>query len=117
MVPRAGAAATAGQGSGTRAAPPGEGAAESELEGDVVVAGGRAATAARGRAGGLEVARVGGNVGARREAVAAAHVVVAAAEELHGVGHDVDRLALVAVGVFPLAPLEAAVDGHRPALG
>src|SRR5919198_2962919 len=117
MVPRAGAAATAGQGSGTRAAPPREGAAGAGLEGDVVVAGGGAAATARGRAGGLEVARVGGDVRPRREAVAAAHRVVAAAQELHGVRHDVDRLALVAVLVLPLAPLEAAVDGDGPALG
>src|SRR4026207_1031461 len=39
----------------------------------------------------------------------------AAAEELHGVGDDLGRLALVAV-LLPLAPLEAAVDGHGPSL-
>ena len=44
--------------------------------------------------------------------------VVAAAEELHGVGDDVDRLALVAgLALLPLAPLQAAVEGDRPALG
>ena len=50
-------------------------------------------------------------------AAAAAAAVVTAAEELHGVGDDVDRLALVALLVLPLAPLEAAVDGDRAALG
>src|SRR5205085_7011981 len=40
----------------------------------------------------------------------------AAAEELHGVGDDLDRLALGAVLRLPLAPFEAPVDRHRAAL-
>src|SRR3954454_20190820 len=43
--------------------------------------------------------------------------VVARAEELDAVGDDVDGGALVVFFVGPLAPLEAAVDGDRPALG
>src|SRR5699024_1950040 len=89
------------------------------LERDVVVT--RRGGAASGRrAGGLEVARVGRDVGARGEAAvaAAAHAgVVAAAEELDRVGHDLDVLAVVALLVLPLAPLEATVDRHRAALG
>src|SRR5262249_28731555 len=46
----------------------------------------------------------------------AALPVAAAAEELHGVGDDLDRLALRAVLGLPLAPVEAAVDADRPAL-
>ena len=42
--------------------------------------------------------------------------VAAAAEELHGVGDDLDRLALGAVLGVPLAPLEPAVDRDRPSL-
>src|SRR6266566_4182325 len=41
----------------------------------------------------------------------------AAAEELHGVRDDLDRLPLGAVLRLPLAPLEATVDGDRAALG
>ena len=73
-----------------------------------------------GAPAGCEVARVGRDVGARGEAVAAAAAhagVVAAAEELDGVGDDLDGLALVALLVLPLAPLEAAVDRDRAALG
>src|SRR3954447_5534535 len=106
------------QGSGTWAAPPCGGAAAVGLERNVVVS--RRRVAARGgRAGGLEVARVGRDVGPGGEAVAAAaHArVVAAAEELHGLGDDLDVLALVAVLVLPLAPLEAAVDGDGAPLG
>src|SRR3954447_4237647 len=106
------------QGSETWAAPPYGGAAAAGLERDVVVARGGAG-ARGGRAGGLEVARVGGNVGPGGEAVAAAASarVVAAAEELHGLGDDLDVLALVAVLVLPLAPLQAPVDRDRAALG
>src|SRR5687768_3683492 len=77
------------------------------LERDVVV---RRGAGARGGAGGLEVAVVDRHVGARGEpAAAAGRAVLAAAQELHGVGHDLDALALVAVLRLPLAPLEAAV--------
>src|SRR4051812_19348586 len=87
------------------------------LERDVVFARRRGAASGR-RAGGLEVARVGRDVGPRGEPVAAAHAgVVAAAEELHRLGDDLDVLALVAVLVLPFAPLEATVDRHRTALG
>jgi len=41
----------------------------------------------------------------------------AAAEELHGVGDDLDRLALRAVLRLPLTPVEAAVDADGAALG
>ena len=41
----------------------------------------------------------------------------AAAEELDGVGDDLDRLALRAVLGIPLAPFEPAVDPDRPSLG
>src|SRR4051794_14787866 len=63
------------------------------LERDVVVR--RVAAAAERRARGLEVAVVDRDVGgARREAAAASAAgeaaLVAAAEELHGVGHDLD---------------------------
>src|SRR3954451_1063904 len=85
------------------------------LERDVVVARGRARPTA-GR-GGREVVRVDGDVRAGAEAVARrAAVVPRAREELDGVGDDVDRLALVAL-LLPLAPLEAAVDRDRAALG
>ena len=43
--------------------------------------------------------------------------VAAAAEELDAVGDDLDRLALGAVLGLPLAPVEAAVDPDRAALG
>src|SRR5207247_2154484 len=88
----------ASQVSGSRALP---------LERDVVVArGGRA-----GRGGG-EVAGVDRDVGPRGEAVAGgvAAGLVTSSEELHRVRDDVDRLALVAVLVLELAPLEASVD-------
>src|SRR5581483_12021024 len=39
-----------------------------------------------------------------------------AAEELHGLGDDLDRLPLLAVLGLPLAPVEAAVDRDGPAL-
>src|SRR3954469_9538345 len=54
----------------------------------------------------------------RHELVAAAFAaaLAAAAEELDGVGDDLDGLALLAVLRFPLAPFEAAVDRDRPAL-
>src|SRR5919199_307210 len=66
---------------------------------------------------GREVVRVDGDVGARREAVAAAARVVARArEELDRVGDDVDPLAVVALLVLPLAPLEAPVDRDGAAL-
>src|SRR4051794_19806840 len=50
-------------------------------------------------------------------AAAAAAVLVTAAEELHGLGDDLDRLALGAVLRRPLAPVQAAVDADRAALG
>src|SRR6218665_603170 len=89
------------------------------LERDVVVRG--AATAG---GCGLEVGGVRGDVGLRREALTAATAVAATlesalaatTEELDRVGDDVDRLALVALLVLPLAPLETAVDRDRPAL-
>src|SRR4051794_27682624 len=86
------------------------------LERNVVVARGRARRRA-GRGGG-EVVRVDGDVRAGAEAVARRAALVARArEELDRVGDDVYRLALLAVLALPLAPLEAAVDGDRPALG
>src|SRR3954453_16292562 len=86
------------------------------LERDVVV-GRRSARRAAGR-GGCEVVRVDGDVGAGAEAVAGrAAVVTRAREELHRIGDDVDRLALLAVVALPLAPLEAAVDRDGAALG
>src|SRR3954447_4270093 len=54
--------------------------------------------------------------GAGGESVPRPGRVAPPAEELHGVGDDLDRLALVAVLARPLAPLEAPVDGDRPAL-
>jgi hypothetical protein len=68
---------------------------------------------------GREVVRVDRDVRAGGEAVAAAvaGVVARAREELDRVGDDVDALAVVAVLVLPLAPLEAAVDRDRAALG
>src|ERR1044072_6226938 len=89
------------------------------LERDVVVARGGRAVSGR-RAGRLEVARVGRDVRPRGEAVAAAPAhagVVAAAEELDRVGHDLDVLAVVALLVLPLAPLQGTVDRHRADLG
>jgi hypothetical protein len=38
-----------------------------------------------------------------------------ASQELDGVGDDLDGLALGAVLALPLAPVEASVDGYRPA--
>src|SRR5919198_3110390 len=88
---------------------------DGRLERDVVVGRRRRARAA-GR-GGREVLGVDGDMGAGREAAAVAAAVVArAGEELHRVGDDVDRLALLALLVLPLAPLEAAVDRDRTAL-
>ena len=55
--------------------------------------------------------------GREAAAVAAAGVVARAGEELHRVGDDVDRLALLALRALPLTPLQAPVDGHRTALG
>src|SRR3954468_17142153 len=55
---------------------------------------------------------------AREAAAAPAAGVVTAAEELDRLGDDVDRGAVLAgVLVLPLAPLQAAVDGDRAALG
>src|SRR5688500_5390975 len=83
------------------------------LERDVVV--GRAA-AARGRRG--EVADVGRDVALRREAASVlSPAAMRTAEELIRVGDDLDRLAVVALLVLPLAPLEATVDRDRAALG
>src|SRR5437764_690153 len=53
----------------------------------------------------------------RRGAEPAAAALAAAAEELHGVGDDLDRLALRAVLRVPLAPLEPAVDCDGTTLG
>src|SRR4051812_46598908 len=85
------------------------------LEGDVVLAAGGAA-AGGGRGRGLQVALVDRDVAAAREAIAVAGTLLAAAEELHRLGDDVDALALVALLVLPLAPLQAPVDGHGAAL-
>src|SRR5215208_7137327 len=63
-----------------------------------------------------EVRRVGGDVALRRE-TATVLAALAGAEELNGVGNDIDRLPLLAVVPLPFAPLEAAVDGHRASLG
>src|ERR1700712_5007036 len=93
------------------------------LERDVVV---RRCRDGRGDGGGLrgaaEVGRVDRDVGARREPAAgltaAAVVVVAAAQELDGVGDDLDLGAVLArLLVLPLRPLEAAVARDRTALG
>src|SRR4051812_46102006 len=84
-------------------------------ERDVVFAGAAASAGGRGRRG-LQGALVHGDVAAGLEAVPAAAALLAAAEELDGVGDDVDALALVAVLVLPLAPLETPVDRHGAAL-
>ena len=63
----------------------------------------------------LEVPGVRGNVALRREA-ATVLATLAGAEELDGIGNDIHRLALVALLVLPLAPLEPSVDRHRAAL-
>src|SRR5690606_15612537 len=86
------------------------------LEGDVVVG-----AAARGGADRIaEVGGVGGDVGAREGLAslpAAAGSVVTTAEELDGLGDDVDLRALAAaVLVLPGAPAQAPVDRDRPAL-
>src|SRR3954453_10991787 len=84
------------------------------LERDVVV---------RSGTGGcrLEVAGVRRDVTLRGEALpatVATAAVVAAAEELHGVGHDFNGRAVGAsLLVLPLTPLEPAVDRDRAALG
>ena len=76
------------------------------LERDVVVGGSAEICVGALRcAGGHELVRL-----------AAAARAVAAAEELHGVGDHLDRLALGAVLGLPLAPLEAPVDSDRAAL-
>src|SRR5512132_4381173 len=88
------------------------------LERDVVVRRGAPRRGAAAGRGGREVVRVDGNVRAGAEAVARRSAVVARArEELHRVGDDVDRLALVALAVLELAPLEAAVDRDGAPLG
>src|SRR5439155_12857184 len=74
------------------------------LERDVVV-----------RRGGAHVG-VGGRARRHELSLAAALSVAAAAEELHRLGDDLDRLALGAVLRLPLAPVEPAVDGDRAAL-
>src|SRR5579875_1782207 len=43
--------------------------------------------------------------------------IIAAAEELHGLGDDIDRLTLLLILAHPLAPAQAAVDRHAPPLG
>src|SRR4029077_5524394 len=90
-------------------------AGPSRLEGNVVVT-----AAADGCA--LEVRGVRGHVAAGAEdANAVATALTAAvprAEELDRVGDDADRLPLTAaVFRLPLAPVEASLDRHRPALG
>src|SRR3954464_11997108 len=81
------------------------------LKRNVVV--GYAGTCGRRR----KVGRVRRNVALGREAVAVAAAVTTTAEELDRVGDDLYRLALAgAVGGLPLAPVEAAVDGHAAAL-
>src|SRR6478752_8949666 len=53
----------------------------------------------------------------RPSSMTAGPSVIAPAEELHGVGHDLDGLALAgAVLGLPLAPLQAAVDRDGAAL-
>src|SRR4051794_38146689 len=82
------------------------------LEGDVVAGGAGAHGLVL-----LEVGRVGRNIGARLDSVALYGAgSVTAAEELHGLGDDLDALALVAVLRLPLAPVKASVDGHGPTL-
>src|SRR4029453_11028305 len=68
---------------------------------------------------GRRAAHIGVGRRARRHelTLAAALGVAAAAEELHGVGDDLDRLALRAVLGLPLTPVEAAVDAYRASLG
>src|SRR6478672_1519562 len=81
------------------------------LERDVVVP--DATTGRRRR----EVGGVRRNVALGRETVAVAAAVTTAAEELNGVGDDLDGLALAgAVRRIPLAPVEAAVDCDAAAL-
>src|SRR3954447_8988246 len=88
-----------------------------ELEGDVVF-GARAGRGRCRRTCRLKVARVDRDVAALLEAIAAAGALLAAAEELDGIGADLDEFALArAVLGLPLAPLEAPVDGDRPPLG
>src|SRR4051794_35696233 len=83
-------------------------------ERNVVVVRSSAATCRRH----LEVACVGRNVGLGLETLpSAVPAVLAAAEELNGIGNDIHRLALVPVVVLPLAPLEAPVERDRTALG
>src|SRR6187549_2245539 len=85
-------------------------------EGDVVVP--AAASTARGSA--RVVGGVGRDVAAGAEAVAAAVAApgaVARAEELDRVGDDFHALALAALFVLPLTPVEAAFDCHGPAFG
>src|SRR3954466_8327596 len=64
----------------------------------------------------LKVAGVRGHVALRGEPATVLRCALPGTEELDGVGDDIDRLALVPVLVLPLAPLEAAVDGHGAAL-
>src|SRR5690349_13392795 len=64
-----------------------------------------------------EVGGIRRNVALRREAVAVAAAIATPAQELHGVGDDLDRLALAgAVRGVPLAPVKPAVDGDAAAL-
>src|SRR5947209_12922430 len=72
---------------------------------------------------GLEIAGVDRNVALRRLGIAGepvsipttGRVVACASEELHGISDDIDRFALLSVGL-PGAPLEPTVDRHRAAL-
>src|SRR4051794_150035 len=88
------------------------------LERDVVVRGRAGARADRLR---REVRRVGRDIRVRREAVvvaaAALAALVTAAQELDGLGDDLDGLALGAVLGLPLAPVKAPVDADRATLG
>src|SRR3954454_20341497 len=78
------------------------------LERDVVV--GRREVVGRGRRRARRHVLVAATAGE------AALALAAAAEELDGVGDDLDGLALRAVLRVPLAPLEASVDADRAAL-
>src|SRR5256886_9146534 len=74
------------------------------LERNVVVGAGLAEVGALGR-------------GVRRHELRLARGLIAAAEELDGVGDDLDRLALRPVLRLPFAPVEAPVDPDWAALG
>ena len=61
---------------------------------------------------------VGANRGGGRRVVRlVVGCVLWSAEELDGVGDDLDGLALGAVLALPLAPVQVSVDGDPPAFG